>query len=265
MIRRAQIVVTAYISVALGAPSALAAGPKTATTTTKTERVREQWVAIRAAYRRYPWQRSTGTVVKPKLSAPELRQLRRIAKMPRISVWGDRIVGANDAYYESARRGVPLPASRMVSLELKADGKPFSRTVRGGVTKLREPWGDSGKIAEVIQFVAPRDKPVTSSRLIKAGVYRGAKVSIRRIGSGFNASMGISITPPGRVGPVGADLDSYTLLPPRLTPNEQKLAPLLGAFIKENAARLGLTPTAAHHAAAAALRKSIGFPGMLAK
>jgi hypothetical protein len=225
------------------------------------QRVRQQWIGIRAAWRRYPWQKAASRV-NPKLSAPELRQLGRIARMPHISVSDDRIVGANDAYYQSARVGRPLPGSRMVSLELNRNGLPCSRTVRGGVTKLRQPWGD-GQIAEVIQFQAPRDRPVTAPRLIRAGVYPGARVSIRRIGRGFDAPAGIAITSPGRVGPVGADPDGYTLLAPRLTPAERKLAPLLGAFLEQNAARLGLTPTSAHRAAAGALRKSIGFPEML--
>jgi len=246
-------------SEAAAAPSPVDAG--------RLDHVRNQWIGIRADYRRYPWQKKAAVKVKPKLSEPEFRQLRRIARMPHLSVWGDRIVGANDTYYQSARLGRPLPGSRMVSLELNRNGQPVSRTVRGGVTKVRKPWFDGrfdGRIAEVTEFQAPRDKPVTAPRLVKAGVYPGARVSIRRIGRGFNAPAGISITPPGRIGPVGYDDDGYTLLPPRLTPTEKKLAPALGGFLEKNAAALGLTPTSVHRAAAGALRKSIGFPEMLA-
>ena len=229
-----------------------------ARTSPRLDSLKRQWLEKRASYKRYSWQKPSG--VRPKLSKPEARVLSRIARMKHVSVLGNRVTGANDAYYEAARTGRKLPRARMVSLELDGNGRPFSRVQRGGFTRITVPFGDKGELAHILQF---QPSVVTSKRLKRAGVYPGAKVSLRTIGSGSAARQSIRVMAPGGLQPVGLH-EGYTTMPQRMSPTERKLAPAVGAFLKQQAAATGLTTTEVHRAMGRVLSKSTGFPELLA-
>ncbi len=171
----------------------------------KLERLKQQWVELRA--KALPSQ--PGVTLRPRLSAAELRQLRRIARMPHVSVVGDHVVGANEAYYQAARSGEPRADARMLSLDVLAGGLPGATTQRGSVTLTQRPWFDGG-VARELEFRAP--EKITSRRLRDAGVYPRAQVSVRKLPGG---SAGIAIAPPGRIQPIGWDADGYEMLPKR--------------------------------------------------